>query len=44
MGNKQFARIAFEYAEISSEVNHNFNIIVLCNNTQIQMLKLKHLF
>ena len=40
MGNKQFARIAFEYAKISSEVNHNFHAIVLVNNIQIQNLKL----
>ena len=40
MGNKQFARIAFEYAKISSEVNRNFHAIVLVNNIQIQTLKL----
>ena len=40
MGNKQYARIAFEYAKISSEVNRNFHVIVLVNNLQIQQLKL----
>ena len=40
MGNKQYARIAFEYAKISSEVNRNFHAIVLVNNLQIQQLKL----
>ena len=40
MGNKQFARIAFEYAKISSEVNRNFHVVVLVNNIQIQNLKL----
>ena len=40
MGNKQFARIAFEYAKISSEVNRNFHAVVLVNNIQIQTLKL----
>ena len=40
MGNKQYARIAFEYAKISSEVNKNFHVIVLVNNQQIQQLKL----
>ncbi len=40
MGNKQFARIAFEYAKISSEVNKNFHAVVLVNNIQIENLKL----
>ena len=40
MGNKQFARIAFEYAKISSEVNRNFHAVVLVNNIQIENLKL----
>ena len=39
MVNKQYARIAFEYAKISSEVNRNFHIIVLFNYLQIQQLK-----
>ena len=40
MGNKQFARIAFEYAKISSEVNPNFHVVILVDNLQIQNLKL----
>ena len=40
MGNKQFARIAFEYAKISSEVNPNFHVVILVDNIQIQNLKL----
>ena len=40
MGNKQFARIAFEYAKISSEVNPDFHAIILINNNQIKNLKL----
>ena len=35
MGEKKFARIAFEYAKISSEVNKDFHAIVLVNNNQI---------
>ena len=40
MGEKKFARIAFEYAKISSEVNKDFHVIVLVNNNQIKNLKL----
>ena len=40
MGEKKFARIAFEYAKISSEVNKDFHIIVLVNKNQIKNLKL----
>ena len=40
MGDKKFARIAFEYAKISSEVNKDFHVIVLVNNKQIEELKL----
>ena len=40
MGDKKFARIAFEYAKISSEVNQNFHVIVIVNKTQINNLKL----
>ena len=40
MGEKKFARIAFEYAKISSEVNKNFHVIVLVNNHQIENLKM----
>ena len=40
MGEKKFARIAFEYAKISSEVNNNFHVIVLVNKSQIKNLKL----
>ena len=40
MGEKRFARIAFEYAKISSEVNKDFHCIVIVNNNQIKDLKL----
>ena len=40
MGDKKFARIAFEYAKISSEVNKDFHAIVIVNKNQIQNLKL----
>ena len=40
MGEKKFARIAFECAKISSEVNKNFHVIVLVNNHQIENLKM----
>ena len=40
MGDKKFARIAFEYAKISSEVNKDFHAIVIVNQNQIKNLKL----
>jgi len=40
MGDKKFARIAFEYAKISSEVNKDFHAIVIVNKDQINNLKL----
>ena len=40
MGEKKFARIAFEYAKVSSEVNKDFHVIVIVNKNQIQNLKL----
>ena len=40
MGDKRFARIAFEYAKISSEVNKDFHTVVIVNNKQIKDLKL----
>ena len=40
MGEKRFARIAFETARISSEVNKNFHAIVIVGHNQIQDLKL----
>ena len=40
MGDKKFARIAFEYAKISSEVNKDFHVIVIVNKNQIKNLKL----
>ena len=40
MGDKKYARIAFEYAKISSEVNKDFHVIVIVNKNQIQNLKL----
>ena len=39
-GDKNFARIAFEYAKISSEVNKDFHVIVIVNKNEIQNLKL----
>ena len=36
MGDKKFARIAFEYAKISSEVNKDFHAIVIVNKNQIK--------
>ena len=39
MGEKRFARIAFEFAKISSEVNKNFHAFVLVNKNQIKNLK-----
>ena len=40
MGEKKFARIAFEYAKVSSEVNKDFHVIVIVNKNQINNLKL----
>jgi len=40
MGDKKFARIAFEYAKISSEVNKDFHVIIIVNKFQIKNLKL----
>ena len=40
MGDKKFARIAFEYAKISSEVNKDFHVIVIVNKNKIEDLKL----
>ena len=40
MGDKKYARIAFEYAKISSEVNKDFHVIVIVNKIQIENLKL----
>ena len=40
MGEKKFARIAFEYAKISSEVNKDFHVIIIVNKVQIKDLKL----
>ena len=40
MGDKKFARIAFEYAKISSEVNPNFRVIIIVNQIKIEELKL----
>ena len=40
MGDKKFARIAFEYAKISSEVNPNFRVIIIVNHLKIEELKL----
>ena len=40
MGDKKFARIAFEYAKISSEINKDFRIIIIVNKEKIEELKL----
>ena len=40
LGDKKFARIAFEYAKISSEVNKNFHAIIIVNKNEIENLKL----
>ena len=40
MGDKKFARLAFEYAKISSEVNKDFHVIVIINKKKIEELKL----
>ena len=40
LGDKKYARIAFEYAKISSEVNKDFHVIVIVNKNQIQNMKL----
>ena len=40
MGEKRFARIAFEYAKISSEVNKKFHAIVIINKKELDAFKL----
>ena len=40
MGEKKYARIAFEYAKVSSLVNPNFHVIVIVNREQIKKLSL----
>ena len=40
MGDKKFARIAFEYAKVSSEVNKDFHVIIIVDKNKIQELKL----
>ena len=40
MGEKKYARIAFEYAKVSSLVNPNFHVIVIVNREQIKKLTL----
>ena len=40
MGDKKFARIAFEYAKISSEINKDFKVIIIVNKEKIEELKL----
>ena len=39
-GDKKFARIAFEYAKVSSQVDKDFHTVVIVNKNQIQQLKL----
>ena len=40
MGDKKYARIAFEYAKISSEINKDFRVIIIVNQEKIEELKL----
>ena len=40
MGEKKYARIAFEYAKVSSLVNNDFHVIVIVNREQIKRLSL----
>ena len=40
MGDKKLARIAFEAARISSEVNIVFHTIIIISKTQIENLRL----
>ena len=40
MGEKKYARIAFEYAKVSSLVNNDFHVIVIVNREQIKKLSL----
>jgi len=40
----QFARIVFEYAKISSEVNKDAHAIIIVNKVLIKDLKLDHKF
>ena len=40
MGEKKYARIAFEYAKVSSLVNPDFHVIVIVNREQIKKLSL----
>ena len=44
MGEKKFARIAYEFAKVSGEVNKEFHVIVMVNKNQIKNLKKIHLF
>ena len=39
-GDKKFARIAFEYAKVSSQVNKDFHAVVIVNKNQIEQLKM----
>ena len=39
-GDKKFARIAFEYAKVSSQVNKDFHAVVIVNKRQIEQMKL----
>ena len=39
-GTKKFARIAFEYAKMSSEVNKDFHAIIIINKKKIEKMKL----
>ena len=40
MGEKKFARIAYEFAKVSGEVNKEFHVIVMVNKNQIKNLKI----
>ena len=40
MGDKKFARIAYECTKISSEINKDFKVIIIVNKEKIEQLKL----
>ena len=40
MGEKKFARLSFEYAKLSSEVNKDFHIIVLIDKKKLKNLQI----
>ena len=40
MGDRKYARIAFEYAKLSSEVNKDFKVVIIIERNKISNLKL----